>query len=44
MTPLQFEAAYTPLWDELQAMLDRVEGARPRQKKDKPAAAAEPKA
>lgn len=26
MTPLHFEAQYAPLWDELQAELDRIEG------------------
>jgi len=35
MTPLQFEAAYAPLWDELQALLERAEGSRPRKKSDK---------
>lgn len=29
MTPLQFEAQYEPLWRELEAMLDRLEGTLP---------------
>ncbi|MBW8831783.1 MAG: stage II sporulation protein M [Burkholderiales bacterium] len=35
MTPLQFETAYRPIWDELEEALDRVEGA-PRFRKKKP--------
>ncbi len=34
MTPLQFEASYAPVWDELEALLDTVE---PRSRRRKPA-------
>jgi uncharacterized membrane protein SpoIIM required for sporulation len=39
MTPLQFETANAPLWQELEAALDRAEGKKADKKKDKAKAA-----
>ena len=34
MTPLQFESAYRPLWDELEEAIERIEGSARRGKKN----------